>query len=484
MESLIDKENELRKLAESGEYEDVIELADFLSLQGRDDEAEEYYRKLAEIDEYWGVHLLGDFLCGQKRYEEAKEQYLKIAGPNDLSGDANSHLFQMLLDMGEYEEALKYYGYIKNCCDTAPAEGAYVRMAQELRNPESKIFMYFDEESFYYECLPLICDVRLDKLSQFMEGEEEADDCGDIETGDQYLQNNIETILLTRTKSDNEEIKKGAKIDLLWLYLEGRFRFGDFSWKCSKRNVKNIKKAIKASIVFAEYPDIIDEPYCDWGYFLTVVDTIHGENIGGFAKALERVKRFVIAILKHAEKLGNIEEVLNKIESEIFHYYNYEEYGNPFYLGYLPKGLSRVPAIAFAADIDSENEELESIVIPDTVKTISEGAFWWCTSLTNIVIPNSVTKIEDNAFVSCKSLTSIVIPESITSIGDSAFVGCMSLTSIVIPTNVTSIVDNAFEDAGLGEDGEGIITIKGYAGSYAETYAKENGIPFEEIKEK
>ena len=32
-------------------------------------------------------------------------------------------------------------------------------------------------------------------------------------------------------------------------------------------------------------------------------------------------------------------------------------------------------------------------------------------------------------------------------------------------------------------DEEGIITIKGYAGSYAETYAKEKGIPFEEIKE-
>ena len=117
MESLIEKENGLRKLAESGEDDDILELA--------------------------------DFLYDQKRYAEAKEEYLKIAGPDDLSGDANSHLFQMLLDIGEYEEALKYYGYIKNCCDTAPAEGAYVRMAQELCNPESKLFMYFDEETFY-----------------------------------------------------------------------------------------------------------------------------------------------------------------------------------------------------------------------------------------------------------------------------------------------------------------------------------------------
>ena len=314
MTALIDKENELRKLAESGEYEDIIELADFLSLQGRNDEAEKYYRKLAEIDEYWGVHLLGDFLYGQKRYEEAKEEYLKIAGPDDLSGDANSHLFQMLLDIGEYEEALKYYGYVKNRCDTAPAEGAYVRMAQELRNPESKLFMYFDEESFYYDCLPLIYDVRLDKLSQF-DDDEKDDDCDDnVETGEQYLKENIETILLTRTKSDDEEIKKGAKIDLFDLYLEGRLRFGDFNWKCSKRNVKNIKKAIKASIVFAEYPDIIDDrDGLDWPYFWDVVGYIHEANRGNHEKAVGYVKRLVMAILKRAEELGNIEEVFNKL---------------------------------------------------------------------------------------------------------------------------------------------------------------------------
>ena len=187
-------------------------------------------------------------------------------------------------------------------------------MAQELRNPESKLFMYFDEESFYYDCLPLICDVCLDKLSQFMEGEEEADDCGGIETGEQYLQNNIETILLTRAKSDNEEIKKGAKIDLFDLYLEGRLRFGDFNWKCSKRNVKNIKKAIKASIVFAEYPDIIDDrDGLDWPYFWDVVGYIHEANRGNYEKAVGYVKRLVMAILKRAEELGNVEEVFNKL---------------------------------------------------------------------------------------------------------------------------------------------------------------------------
>ena len=271
METLIEKENELRKSAESGEYWDILEFA--------------------------------DFLYDEKRYEEAKEQYLKIAGEDDLSGDANSHLFQMLLDMEEYEGALEYYGYIQCCCDTSPREGAYMRMMQELSNPKSKLFMYFDEDAFYYDCLPFIDSnyASLDKLSHFIDGDED-EDCDDVETGEQYLKKSMATILQTRAKSEDEEIGKSAKLDLLWLYLEGRFRFGDFSWECAKGKGKNIKKAIGASILFAEYPDIIDEFYCDFTYFYTAINEIY-ESYKENAK--EYAKRFTLAILKRAEELGD-----------------------------------------------------------------------------------------------------------------------------------------------------------------------------------
>ena len=85
-----------------------------------------------------------------------------------------------------------------------------------------------------------------------------------------------------------------------------------------------------------------------------------------------------------------------------------------------------------------------SITIPNSVKSIGDGAFSGCYSLTSITIPNSVTSIGWGAFAGCSSLTSVTIPNSITSIGDRAFNGCSSLTSITIPNSVTSIGDEAF----------------------------------------
>ena len=85
----------------------------------------------------------------------------------------------------------------------------------------------------------------------------------------------------------------------------------------------------------------------------------------------------------------------------------------------------------------------------------------------NTVIPNTVTSIGNFAFYQCSSLTSIDIPNSVTSIGHSAFNGCSSLASIDIPNSVTTIGGSAFFGTGwYNNQPDGLV----YAGLVAYTY--------------
>jgi hypothetical protein len=49
------------------------------------------------------------------------------------------------------------------------------------------------------------------------------------------------------------------------------------------------------------------------------------------------------------------------------------------------------------------------------------------------VIPASVTSIEEEAFFGCTGLISLVIPESITIIADNAFDDCDQLEQVITP---------------------------------------------------
>ncbi len=150
--------------------------------------------------------------------------------------------------------------------------------------------------------------------------------------------------------------------------------------------------------------------------------------------------------------------------------------------------------------LDAESKTLimgcNGSIIPDdgSVKTIGACAFEYCNEIREIKIPDSVTEIKKGAFANCRKLEKLILSENIKILEKAAFSCCFELEKVILPASVAEIGQNAFSScqklneirisANVTAIGEGAfwncpnLTIYAPAGSYAETYAKENNIPF------
>lgn len=141
----------------------------------------------------------------------------------------------------------------------------------------------------------------------------------------------------------------------------------------------------------------------------------------------------------------------------------------------LPNSITTIPQGAFA------RTNISSINIPSSLTYIGLWAFEGCSNLTNVdypnveklfnvsyynsgsnplsiahhftingeevtnlVIPSSVLSIPDNCFSGYSCLTSVTIGDGVTSIGNEAFRGCSSLSTVTLGNGVTSIGNDAF----------------------------------------
>lgn len=96
----------------------------------------------------------------------------------------------------------------------------------------------------------------------------------------------------------------------------------------------------------------------------------------------------------------------------------------------------------YAAFLGCNN--LQTIIIGDSVTKIPNSIFVGCNAITSISIPESVLSIGNFAFNNCTGLTSINIPSSVNSIGEGVFSGCSALQSITMSPNIIKISSNTF----------------------------------------
>ena len=107
-----------------------------------------------------------------------------------------------------------------------------------------------------------------------------------------------------------------------------------------------------------------------------------------------------------------------------------------------PDGLIRIGNAIYT--YKGEMPRGASVIIPEGVTCIGQGAFYERYGMVSVTLPNSVTCIGQGAFMGCRNLASINIPEGVTCIDNKTFSGCEKLTKVTIPNSVTAIGDGAF----------------------------------------
>lgn len=113
-------------------------------------------------------------------------------------------------------------------------------------------------------------------------------------------------------------------------------------------------------------------------------------------------------------------------------------------------------------------ESLTDVSMPQNLKNLGESAFSYCTSLERLELPTGISAIPSGAF-SSSGIKSLVIPDSVTTITGGAFYGCSKLESLTIPGSVNSIGENAFSNCNA-------LVITAPEGSAAYEYAVKKGI--------
>lgn len=107
-------------------------------------------------------------------------------------------------------------------------------------------------------------------------------------------------------------------------------------------------------------------------------------------------------------------------------------------------GCEIIQKNAFCMNVCGRGCSLYSIYLPNSVVSIEDSAFAYCSELTCINSPNSLVSIGDNAFEFCAKLSEIVFPSNLIKIGCRAFFGCNKFTSITFPPHISTIEEESF----------------------------------------
>lgn len=150
-----------------------------------------------------------------------------------------------------------------------------------------------------------------------------------------------------------------------------------------------------------------------------------------FTDSITRIGAYAFGNMnKWLEKFGKKPIVINK------QLYQYPIEGNT---AVISEGVVRICSEAF-----KKRNDLQSVVLPDSLKELGNEVFAECENLTVIKLPEGMEHIGERCFSRCKKLKKIALPDSLIGIGQRAFNGCDALEEVVLGNRVERIGVGAF----------------------------------------
>lgn len=105
----------------------------------------------------------------------------------------------------------------------------------------------------------------------------------------------------------------------------------------------------------------------------------------------------------------------------------------------IPDSVTRIGEGAFA-----NVSGLKTIIIPGTVKEIDRNAFAYNQTLEKVILEEGIERINEHCFKHCYNLKEINLPNSLRYIGAQAFYYCTSLKEITLPPNIEKLEPYTF----------------------------------------
>lgn len=104
----------------------------------------------------------------------------------------------------------------------------------------------------------------------------------------------------------------------------------------------------------------------------------------------------------------------------------------------------------------ADNNHIESVEFPDSVKEIGQGAFSNCSKLKKVTITQGVKEIGQGAFAHCPALETAILGDCVTEIKQNAFTHCGELKEIILGDGIKKINSGVFRNC----SGDAVITYK------------------------